>query len=194
MPLSRIGRLVMDLSHSTSCTHKFSKKHTPSGHHQPLAWFLFQEDEARFKLLATARRPGNSDPRPAMPMHAIQGQYVGHHRYIYQHVIILSAIRLFKEPSFSIQHTDVDASHTCSICFAQYVQRMLDHMLWNSRFKKNLWHGYRLLCVIWTYLPWQWWIQRLPCESFQLGAAFLMSRSRSQDDNGSVFQKGKKLL
>jgi len=126
-----------------------------------------------------------------MPMHAIQGQYVGHHRYIYQHVIILSAIRLFKEPSFSIQHTDVDASHTCSICFAQYVQRMLDHMLWNSRFKKNLWHGYRLLCVIWTYLPWQWWIQRLPCESFQLGAAFLMSRSRSQDDNGSVFQKGK---
>ena len=29
MPLRRIGRLVMDLSHSTSCTHKFSKKTHP---------------------------------------------------------------------------------------------------------------------------------------------------------------------
>lgn len=77
---------------------------------------------------------------------------------------------------------------------------MLGPVLWmpahamEFKIQENLWRGYRLLCAIWTYLPWQWWIQRLPCESFQLGAAFLMKWSRLQDDNGSVFQKGKEFI
>ena len=83
MPLSRIGRLVMDLSHSTSCTHKFSKKHTPTGHHQPLAWFLFQEDEDGFFFPLSKNIAGNikTAHHGMVAGTVIQGQYVGHRRY-----------------------------------------------------------------------------------------------------------------
>jgi hypothetical protein len=139
--LSRIGRLVMDLSHSTSCTHKFSKTTHPI-RPSPTTGPIPRELKPDFsfyylkKMLTTNGR--YSDPRPlylrifflrnhcsqycdacnsrpvTCPWDRIARDDAGRPPSLYQHAVILSAIRPFKEQSFSIQHTalmpDVDAS------------------------------------------------------------------------------------